>query len=229
MRYLLSLILALTLPVAAPAAAKPTGLVRVRFVTSAGPIVLALEARRAPQTTANFMAYVDDGRFDGISFYRAWRNKAAPQFGFVQGGIRTDARRILPPFPLETTARTGIHHTDGTISMARRGDPASAGGNFFITVGALPNMDAHGAEPGYAAFGHVVSGMDAVRRILAQPTGGRMDGQMLVHEVTIVRAVRLDGTARPTNLPRPWLMETRRPRPRPRPAPAVRSARPPHP
>ena len=91
---------------------------------------------------------VDDGRFDGITFYRAWRNKAAPQFGFVQGGIRTDARRILPPFPLETTAKTGIHHVDGTISMARRGDPASAGGNFFITVGALPNMDAHGSAAG---------------------------------------------------------------------------------
>lgn len=224
MRYLLLLLLAL----ASPAAARSSGLVRVRLVTTAGPITLALDARHAPKTTANFMAYVDDGRFDGIVFYRAWRNKAAPQFGFVQGGIRTDARRILPPFPLETTATTGIHHTNGTISMARRGDPASAGGNFFITVGALPNMNAHGSEPGFAAFGHVVGGMDAVRRILAQPTGGRMDGQMLLKEVRIVKAERLDGTPKPTNLPRPWLMETRPNKPRSGPRPA-RPAPGPHP
>ncbi|WP_254558851.1 peptidylprolyl isomerase, partial [Salmonella enterica] len=88
----------------------------------------------------NFLAYVDDGRFDGASFYRSARSRLAPRFGFVQGGIRTDARRILPPFPLETTRQTGLRHVDGTISMARRGDPSSAGGNFFITVGPMPSM-----------------------------------------------------------------------------------------
>lgn len=206
-RRALICLLALAAP-AAPVAARPAGLVHVRLVTSAGPIVLALDARHAPRTTANFMAYVDDGRFDGVTFYRSARNRVAPAFGFVQGGIGTQAQRILPPFPLETTAKTGLHHLDGTISMARRADPNSAGGNFFITVGPLPSMDAHGTEAGYAAFGHVVSGMDAVRRILAQPTGGRMGGQMLLHEVKLIKAVRLDGTAKPTGLPRPWLMKT---------------------
>ena len=223
-RFLLPCLLAGLLP-ATPAAAKPAGAVRVRLVTSDGPIVLALDARHAPRTVANFMAYVDDGRFDGITFYRSARNRVAPKFGFIQGGIRTDARRILPPFPLETTAKTGLRHVDGTISMARRGDPASAGGNFFITVGPMPSMDAHGSEPGYAAFGHVVSGMDTVHRILAAPTGGAMGGQMLVREVKLVRAVRLDGTPRPTGLPRPWLMQTRPDR-RP---PPVRPAPAPHP
>lgn len=207
MRYLLLLLL-LLVPAVPATGAKSSGLVRVRLVTSDGPIVLALDARHAPRTTANFMAYVDDGRFDGITFYRSARNRVAPRFGFIQGGIRTDARRILPPFPLETTAMTGLHHLDGTISMARRGDPASAGGNFFITVGGMPSMDAHGTEPGYAAFGRVVSGMDTVHRILAEPTGGRMGGQMLLREVRLIKAVRLDGTAKPTGLPRPWLMKT---------------------
>lgn len=205
--------LALMAAAAAPAAPRSAGkhapaLVHVRLDTAAGPIVLALDARHAPRTVANFMAYVDDGRFDGITFYRSARRRAVPTMGFVQGGIGTDARRILPPFPLETTNKTGIRHTDGTISMARRADPASAGGNFFITVGPIPTMDAHGSEPGYAAFGHVVSGMDTVRRILAAPTGGGMGGQMLQHEIRIVRAVRLDGKAKPTSLPRPWLMKT---------------------
>ncbi len=185
---------------------------RVRIVTSQGPIVVALDARHAPQTTANFLAYVDDGRFDGVTFYRATRRKSAPRFGFIQGGIRTDAMRILPSFPLETTTKTGIRHLDATISMARGSEPGSAGGNFFITVGPTPAMDARPGYLGYAAFGHVVGGMDTVRRILALPTGGGMDafkGQMILKPVQLITARRIDGTPRPTGRVKPWLMGLR--------------------
>lgn len=210
MRFLVLALLALLAPAAS---AQPTGLVRVRLITSEGPIVLALDARRAPRTTANFLAYVDDGRFDGTTFYRASRRKTAPQLGFVQGGIRTDARRILPPFPHEPTTRTGIRHLDATVSMARGSQPGSAGGNFFITVGATPAMDAHGDYPGYAAFGRVVAGTDAVRRILGKPTGGGSDamkGQMIMQPVRIIAARRLDGTPKPTGRARTWLWGVRR-------------------
>lgn len=211
MRILLALVmLALAAPATAQHPNRPVpGFVRVRLETSAGAITLALDARRAPRTTANFMAYVDDGRFDGTVFYRAARKKVAPKFGFIQGGTRTDARRLLPPLPLEKTSATGIRHLDGTISMARPSYGGSAGGNFFITVGAAPNMDAVGQYEGYAAFGRVVAGMDVVRRILAMPTGGGsgpMKGQMILRTVTIVRAVRLDGTAKPTGRVKPWLV-----------------------
>ncbi|HVF93202.1 MAG TPA: peptidylprolyl isomerase [Sphingomonas sp.] len=190
-------------------AATPSGgIVRVKLATAYGPIVLAIDTKHAPRTSANFLAYVDDRRFDGISFYRAARGRQAPKYGFVQGGIRTDARRILPPFPLETTAMTGLRHVDGTISMARRADPGSAGGNFFITIGAMPTMDAKGSYPGYAAFGRVVSGMPILKRILAQPTGGGMGGQLLLRPVKIVRTTRLDGRAKPTGLVKPWLVKT---------------------
>jgi len=208
---ILPVLLALAAPLAAAPAAAPRepAVVRVRLDTAYGPVVLALEARKAPRTVANFMGYVDDGRFDGMTFYRSARNRQAPAYGFVQGGIRTDARRILPPFPLETTAMTGIKHTDGTISMARRADAGSAGGNFFITIGAMPSMDAKGSYPGYAAFGHVVSGMAVLKRILAQPTGGGMGGQLLLRPVKLVRAVRLTGTPHPTGLVKPWLVKTK--------------------
>ena len=209
--HILPVLLALAAPLAAAPAAAPRepAVVRVRLDTAYGPVVLALEARKAPRTVANFMGYVDDGRFDGMTFYRSARNRQAPAYGFVQGGIRTDARRILPPFPLETTAMTGIKHTDGTISMARRAEAGSAGGNFFITVGAMPSMDAKGSYPGYAAFGHVVSGMAVLKRILAQPTGGGMGGQLLLRPVKLVRAVRLTGTPHPTGLVKPWLVKTK--------------------
>ena len=177
------------------------GLVRVRIETTLGAVTLALDARRAPATTANFLAYVDDGRFDGISFYRVARRRTDPRFGFIQGGIETDARRILPPFPLETTTQTGLRHLDGTISMARHDDPKSAGGNFFITVGAIPTLDASPTSKGYAAFGHVVGGMDVVKRILALPTAG----QKLSPPLRILHVRRLDGTPHPTRYPRTWL------------------------
>ena len=215
MRILLALLLlAFAAPASAQSATRATPrYVRVRFDTSAGPIIVALDVKRAPATSRNFLAYVDDGRFDGTVFYRSARRKAEPSLGFVQGGIRTDARRILPPFPHERTDRTGVKHVDGAISMARRPEPNSAGGNFVLLVGAMPSMDAKGDFPGYAAFGRVVGSMATVKRILAKPTGGGSDamkGQMILDPVRIVRARRLDGTPKPTGGPKPWLIDIKR-------------------
>lgn len=197
---------------ASPAVAREPATVRVRLETTAGPIVLALDARHAPRTVENFLAYVDDGRFDGVTFYRASRSKRAPGTGFIQAGIRTDARRILPPFPLETTAMTGIKHLNGAISMARAQDPRSAGGNFVLLAGPAPWMDARPGFLGYSAFGRVLSGMPLVKRILAMPTDpygfDAFRGQMLSKPVRVIRAVRLDGTPKPTGLPKAWLMKT---------------------
>lgn len=210
MRLLLASAALLASPVLAhePDGDKPTpGFVRVRVDTSEGPFVVSVDLRHAPATSANFLAYVDDGRFDGTSFYRAARRRSAPGTGFVQGGIRTDARRILPPFTFEPTSTTGIRHLDATISMARGSSSDSAGGNFFVTVGATPAMDAAGAYKGYAAFGRVVGGMATIRRILAKPTGGgsgAMKGQMMFRPVVIRSARRLDGTPKPTGRPKVW-------------------------
>lgn len=192
------------------AAAPPEpGMVRVRLVTSAGNITLALDARRAPKTVANFMLYVDDGRLEGTEFYRTARRASNPKLGFVQGGIGTDARRMLPALPLEPTSRTGIRHLDGTISMAHGADPNSANGNFSIMVGDNPSLDARPNTPGFAAFGKVIGGMDVVRRMLAMPSGGGrgvMRGQMILKPVRIIRAERLDGKAKPSGRPKSWLI-----------------------
>ena len=215
MRPIFSLLALAAVAIASPAAPQPAnkpvrGLVRVRIVTALGPIVIALDAKRAPKTTANFLAYVDDKRLDNTSFYRSARSKADPTFGFVQGGIGTDARRMLPsPVPLEPTNRTGIRHVDTVISMAHGRDENGATGNFAITLGAHPSMDAKPGYSGYAAFGHVVEGMDVVRKILAQPIGagsGPMKGQMILKPVPLIRAERIDGTPKPTGGVQPWLI-----------------------
>lgn len=198
---------------AAPPADRPTpGYVRVRMVTSEGPLVIAVDTKRAPKTGANFLAYVDDGRFDGTSFYRAARRKTDPKLGFVQGGIDSDRRRALPPVPHEPTSQTGLTHGDATVSMARSG-PGTAMGDFFIMVGAVPSMDARPGSPGYAAFGHVVAGMGTVRKILAKPTSGgtgAMRGQMIDRPVQVISVKRIDGTPKPTPGPKPWLIQVRR-------------------
>ncbi len=74
-------------------------------------------------------------------------------------------------------------------------------------------MNASPGHKGYAAFGHVVQGMDVVRKILALQTGGGSDGmrgQMLLHPVRILTARRLDGTPKPTGKVKPWLMKVPR-------------------
>lgn len=201
----------LTFPALAQSATRATpGYVRVRLETNIGNIVLALDAKRAPKTVANFMIYVDDGRLDDTSFYRAFRRKDDPKSGFVQGGIDTIARRVyFPTVELEPTNKTGLKHLDGTISMARHKEPNSGTGNFSIQIGANPTLDARPGYPGYAAFGQVVSGMDIIKRILARDTccgRGVMFGQMIKDRVIIKRAVRLDGKAKPSGAIKPWLI-----------------------
>jgi peptidyl-prolyl cis-trans isomerase A (cyclophilin A) len=178
----------------APSAPLPD-IVRVRLETEAGPILLALDHKNAPVTTANFVRYVEAKRFDGTFFYRAARTKGATGRGFVQGGIRHSARRSFPPIAHESTDETGLKHVDGTVSMARAA-PSGAMGDFFIIVGgAMPAMDSRPGAPGFAAFGRVEEGMDTVRALLAGPTvanagRGAMRGQMIEKPVRIVSARR---------------------------------------
>jgi peptidyl-prolyl cis-trans isomerase A (cyclophilin A) len=217
-RSLVACLLAV-LPLAAASAqsaTRPTpGYVRVRLETSMGNIVLALNAKAAPKTVANFMIYVDDGRLDNTSFYRAYRRKDDPRLGFVQGGIDTEARRVyFPTVELEPTSKTGLRHLDGTISMARHKEENSGTGNFSIQIGPNPTLDARPGYSGYAAFGQVVAGMDVIKRILALDTccgRGVMFGQMIKKRVSIIRAVRLDGAPRPSGVVKPWLMKPRAP------------------
>jgi peptidyl-prolyl cis-trans isomerase A (cyclophilin A) len=171
---------------------------RVAMQTGQGLIVLELEATKAPITVANFLHYVDKGRYAGSSIYRATRTKGAPQFGLIEGGLQNNRAKIFPPIAHESTTQTGLKHTDGTISMART-TPGSANADFFICIGPAPNLDADPSAPGdnlgYAAFGHVVEGMDVVRAILALPTPGVarnpvMAGQILDPPVAIISAKR---------------------------------------
>lgn len=182
-------------PLATPAPALP----RVALDTTAGRIVIELETVKAPITAANFLRYVDQKKLDGVVFYRDV--KVADRFGFIQFGTDGDAKRTLPPIKHEPTTETGLHHTDGTISVARLG-LGTARGDFTISVGdQTASLDAGHGQPadgqGYAAFGHVVEGMDVVLKILDAPVSptatrrGAFQGQVPEAPVTVVSARRV--------------------------------------
>ena len=174
------------------------GLVRVNLDTPEGLIVLDLEARVAPITSANFLHYVDTKRFDGAEFYRATHPPGEADYGVVQGGLPNNPERLFKPIAHEPTSTTHLRHSHGAISMARFA-PGSALADFFICIGDQPYLDADLSKPGdnlgYAVFGHVASGMAVMKKILAMPTDGvpkspDMKGQILTHPVKITTARR---------------------------------------
>ena len=124
-----------------------------------GVIDLELDAQAAPITVENFLKLVKDGFYDGQTFHRI-----IPGF-MIQGGCPDGTGMGGPGWHIKGEfARNGvpnpIKHTRGVISMARAMDPNSAGSQFFIMHEDAPHLDG-----GYAAFGHVVAGMDVVDRI----------------------------------------------------------------
>ena len=190
-------LLAQSAPAALTDAPAPTlDLSPVAIDTSMGRIVVALDRTHAPVTTANFLHYVDTHRYDGEIFYRAMHY--GDSGGMIQGGIKSDGRKLFKPIAHESTATTGLKHVAGTISMARLA-PGTATADFFILTTDIPGFDAGapGGDPdGFAAFGHVVEVMDVVNRIFASPVSptkgeGVMKGQMLDPPVKIIKAARL--------------------------------------
>lgn len=189
--------LLLTLAVALPAAAAEPDPPRVRLVTTEGAIVVELYPDEAPATVANFLAYVDRGRFEGATFYRVVTPRNQPghpvPIEVIQGGLsmEDDHPNRLPPIRHETTEETGIRHEDGVLSMARD-EPGTASSEIFITVGPQPELDFGGRRnpdgQGFAAFGRVVEGMDVVRRIQRLPE----KDQMLLEPVPLIRVERVE-------------------------------------
>ncbi|KQM22271.1 peptidylprolyl isomerase [Novosphingobium sp. Leaf2] len=187
---------------AAPAPAPvPATYVYVALTTSQGVITLALDKTHAPLTVANFLKYVDTKRLDGTTFYRAMHlDWGTTPTGLLQGGLQGLPGKVLPPVAHEPTNVTGLSHTSGTISMARYA-PGTATADFTIMIGDVVTLDANPAatdpdtRAGFAAFGHVVAGMDVVKAIWNAPLSatkgeGVMRGQMLEPPVKILTARR---------------------------------------
>ncbi len=143
---------------------KPMGLriypeMRGVLHTTEGDITLAFSPEVAPTTVKSFSDLIGGGLFTNVPFHRV-----VPGF-VIQGGDPTGTGMGGPGYNIDLEASKKPHNV-GTLSMARSQDPNSAGSQFFIC---LDREHCAQLDGGYAAFGDVVAGMDAVKKIAATP------------------------------------------------------------
>jgi peptidyl-prolyl cis-trans isomerase B (cyclophilin B) len=157
------------------------------LTTSMGAITLELDAKKAPKSVENFVAYVKAGHYDGTIFHRVMDNF------MIQGGGFNDKMVQKPTqAAIKNEADNGLKNNKYTIAMARTNDPHSATAQFFINV--ADNDFLNFSSPtdrgwGYAVFGKVTSGMDVVDNIKKVKTGNNGFHQNVPLEpVTILKA-----------------------------------------
>ena len=129
-----------------------------------GTIVCELYPDIAPQSVRNFISLANAGFYDGLIFHRVISGFMI-QGGCPQGtGMGGPGYCIKGEFKLNGV-KNNLSHKRGVLSMARAQSPNSAGSQFFIMHADAPHLDGQ-----YAAFGHVVSGLEVVDEIAAVPT-----------------------------------------------------------
>lgn len=167
MQISLGLVALAIVGLAIPATGNAQTTPRVALETSKGRIVIELYPDKAPKTVENFLGYVESGFFDGTIFHRVIQG-----FMIQGGGFTPDLVQKQTRAPIVNEAATGLKNERGTISMARTNDPNSATAQFFINTVDNRGLDYQNARnPGYAAFGRVLEGMDVVDAIAAVQTG----------------------------------------------------------
>ena len=144
---------------------------KVKLATSHGDIVIELNADKAPNTTANFLSYVESGFYDGTIFHRVIKDFMVQGGGFDEN---FDPKPVNDP--IENEANNGLTNVRGSLAMARTGDPHSATAQFFINTvdNDFLNFRSENRDGwGYAVFAQVIEGMDIVDEIRAVSTGSR--------------------------------------------------------
>ena len=97
--------------------------------TSMGDITVRLNPNKAPGSVENFLAYVNDGFYDGTIFHRV-----IPNFMIQGGGFTADLQKKPVGEPIKNEAGNGLKNRRGTIVMARTPEIHSATSQFFINV-----------------------------------------------------------------------------------------------
>ena len=150
-------------PVEHPKAKHPV----VVIETSKGTIVAELWPDKAPKTVENFLAYVDDGFFDGTIFHRVMKG-----FMIQGGGFTPDMKQKSTQAQIENEASADVPNDRGTLAMARTDDPHSATAQFYINHADNDGLNKGQARDGYGycVFGKVTDGMDVVDAIAGVAT-----------------------------------------------------------
>ena len=169
----------------------------IKLTTNHGTITLELDTVNAPKTSANFIAYVESGHYDGTIFHRVIDGFMIQGGGFEPGMKQKPTRE-----PVENEAKNGLKNARGSIAMARTSDPHSASAQFFINLAPNAFLDYPSRDGwGYAVFGKVLKGMEVVDKIAKLPTANRGFHQNVPVEAIVVESARVVGTAAPAKKP----------------------------
>ena len=133
----------------------------VVLTTNHGAITLELDVEKAPKSVENFVTYVKSGHYDGTIFHRV-----IDGFMIQGGGFDPDMKQKSTNDPIDNEAENGLKNDRYTVAMARTSDPHSATAQFFINVGDNEFLNYPGSDGwGYAVFGKVSDGEDAIRAV----------------------------------------------------------------
>lgn len=167
-------------------AAEPTN-PTVTIKTSMGNIVVKLNSDKAPESTKNFLKYVNKGHYEKTLFHRVIKD-----FMIQGGGFTEDfkEKKTLPP--IQNEAKNGLSNKRGTIAMARTNVVNSATSQFFINTVDNPRLDYKSdADYGYAVFGEVIEGMDVVDKIRNVKTTTLVEYENVPADPIIIKSVKL--------------------------------------
>jgi len=164
---------------------------RVKLTTTAGDIVIELDAVNAPKSAENFLTYTREGFYDNTVFHRV-----IDGFMVQGGGFEPGMKQKTTNAPIENEATNGLKNDKYTLAMARTNDPHSATSQFFINIANndFLNHTAPTAQGwGYTVFGKVVEGQDVVDAIRGVKTGNAGFHQNVpTNDVVIEKAVILE-------------------------------------
>jgi peptidyl-prolyl cis-trans isomerase B (cyclophilin B) len=159
----------------------------VQMDTSAGSLKIELDDQAAPASSANFLAYVNAGHYDGTVFHRVIKG-----FMVQGGGFEVGMKQKPTQAPIKNEANNGLKNKKYTLAMARTNDPHSATAQFFINTvdnGFLDFKSESAQGWGYAVFGKVISGTEVVDKIEAMKTGRKgFHDDVPLEDVLIERA-----------------------------------------
>ena len=182
-----ALTLAAALAFAATVHAQTAAAPHVKLATSAGDIVVELDAAKAPKSVENFLQYVKDKHYDGTVFHRV-----IDGFMIQGGGFTADMQQKPTRAPIPLEASNGLKNDKYTIAMARTGNPNSATSQFFINVKNNDSLNAPNPDGyGYTVFGKVVAGTDVVDKIRAVQTGNKGGMQNVPVETLTIKSATL--------------------------------------
>ncbi len=152
---------------------------QVLLATNRGDILLELWPDTAPGHVRNFLDLAYSGFYDGLTFHRV-----IPGF-MIQGGDPEGMGSGGGPRRLKAEFNPK-KHLRGVLSMARSRDPDSASCQFFIMHADYPALDGS-----YTGFGQVVTGMDAVDKIVETPRGqnDKPKEPQVIQRAVVVKAI----------------------------------------